>query len=161
VTHLLVASMFLPVCLTDSYTIVGVSIGPVATFLRDFRPTLEYYLSEQVSKTVGRNISFKLTGVSLNAEKDTIFELVESKSVDFVYSAPNMLGCLDSEFDIKFLATMRKKYTIKGEEFILNRRGHFFHPLIRIKFDCHGSQVRWRHYYKVRRPLLLLNTSLE
>ncbi len=111
-----------PACCAESYTIVGVSIGPVANFLRDFKPTFEFYLSEQVSRAIGRNISFTLTGVSLNAENDTIFDLVESKSVDFVYSTPNMLGCLESEFDIQLLATMRKRYMVNGQEYILNRR---------------------------------------
>ncbi len=120
-----VATLFLlfpSSCSAESYTIVGVSIGPVATFLRDFQPTFEFYLSEQVSKAVGRNVSFSLIGVSLNAENDTIFDLVESKRVDFVYSAPNMLGCLESEFDIQLLATMRKRYVVDGQEYILNRQ---------------------------------------
>ncbi len=122
---IMIAAMFLPFpssCTAESYTIVGVSIGPVAAFLRDFRPTFEFYLSEQVSKAVGRNVSFSLIGVSLNAENDTIFDLVESKRVDFVYSAPNMLGCLESEFDIQLLATMRKRYVVDGQEYILNRQ---------------------------------------
>jgi hypothetical protein len=124
---LIITALVLPYspCYAESYTIVGVSIGPVPTFLRDFKPTFEFYLSEQVSRTLGRNISFRLTGVSLNAEKDTIFDLVESKSVDFVYSAPNMLGCLESEFDIQLLATMRKRYLVDGQEYILNRRAQF------------------------------------
>ena len=105
---------------------MGVSIGPVATFIRDFKPTFEFYLSEQVSRALGRNISFRLIGVSLNvAEKDTIFDFVESKSLDFVYSAPNMLGCLESEFDFQLLATMRKRYMVDGQEYILNRQVQF------------------------------------
>ncbi len=124
-TFLILESLFLLSCHAESYTIVGVSIGPVATFIRDFKPTFELYLSEQVSFAVGRNITFRLIGVSLNAEKDTIFDLVESKSVDFVYSAPNMLGCLESEFDLQLLATMRKRYMINGAEYILNRQVQF------------------------------------
>jgi hypothetical protein len=118
----LFASHFWCACHSETYTIVGVSIGPVASFLKDFQPTFEFYLSEQVSRSLGRNISFKLTGVSLNAEKDTIFELVESNSVDFIYSAPYVLGCLESEFDLQLLATVRKRYVVNGLEYILNRR---------------------------------------
>jgi hypothetical protein len=112
-------------CYAETFTVVGVSIGPVANFIRDFKPTFEFYLSEQVSRALGRNVSFRLIGVSLNAEKDNIFDLVESKSVDFVYSAPNMLGCLESEFDIQLLATMRKRYMVDGQEYILNRQVQF------------------------------------
>jgi hypothetical protein len=137
-------------CCAESYTVVGVSIGPVATFIRDFKPTFEFYLSEQVSRALARNISFRLIGVSLNAEKDTIFDLVESKSVDFVYSAPNMLGCLESEFDIQLLATMRKKYIVDGQEYILNRQEQFdATTLTRLIglcwlqiWRCHPSKVR-------------------
>ena len=116
----LAGNLFCPSA-SESYVIVGVSIGPVSNFLRDFKPTFEVYLSDQVSKILGRNISFSLTGVSLNAESDTIFDLVESRRVDFVYSAPYIMGCLESEFDLQLLATIRKRYVVENQEYILNR----------------------------------------
>ena len=59
--------------------------------------------------------------VSINADKDTIFDMIEGSRVDFVYSAPYILGCLESEFEIQPLATVRKRYVIGGKEYILNR----------------------------------------
>ena len=108
-------------CASENYTIVGVSIGPPAGFVTDFKPTFESYLSQKVSQTLGREIFFNLKGVSINADKDTIFDMIESNRVDFVYSAPYILGCLESEFVIQPLATVRKRYNISGKEYILNR----------------------------------------
>ena len=74
-----------------------------------------------MSQTLGRQIFFNLKGVSVNADKDTIFDMIEGSRVDFVYSAPYILGCLESEFEIQPLATVRKRYVIGGKEYILNR----------------------------------------
>jgi hypothetical protein len=108
-------------CAAENYTIVGVSIGPPASFVSDFKNTFEYYLSQKVSKTLGRQIFFTVKGVSINADKDTIFDMIEKNGVDFVYSAPYILGCLESEFVIQPLVTVRKRYVISGKEYILNR----------------------------------------
>ena len=109
-------------CTSENYTIVGVSIGAPASFVSDFKPTFEYYLSQTVSQKLGRQIYFSVQGVSINADKNTIFDMIESNQVDFVYSAPYILGCLESEFVIQPLATLRKRYNISGKEYILNRR---------------------------------------
>ena len=117
----LIFILSLPFCASENYTIVGVSIGPPASSVSDFKPTFENYLSQQVSQTLGRQIFFNLKGVSVNADKDTIFDMIEGSRVDFVYSAPYILGCLESEFEIQPLATVRKRYVIGGKEYILNR----------------------------------------
>ncbi len=108
-------------CASENYTIMGVSIGPPASLVSDFKPTFEFYLSQKVSQIVGRQIFFNLKAVSINADKDTIFDLIESNRVDFVYSAPYILGCLESEFEIQPLVTVRKRYLVAGKEYILNR----------------------------------------
>ena len=103
------------------YTIVGLSIGPVSTFLSDFKPMFEGYLTQAVSAAINRTVGFKLQAVSLNAEKDSIFDIVESKRSDFIYSSPNVYACLESEFGIRPLATVRKKYKIRDRMYVLNR----------------------------------------
>jgi hypothetical protein len=115
----------MPLCAGENYTIVGVSIGPPSGFVSDFKPTFEFYLSQQVSKMLGRDIYFTIKGVSINADKDTIFDMIEGNRVDFVYSAPYILGCLESEFEVQPLATVRKRFMINGTEYILSRQLFF------------------------------------
>jgi hypothetical protein len=115
------SALCLQCCWAETYTIAGLAIGSTQIFLRDFKPTFENYLSEEVSQKMGRTISFKLIAVSINAEQNSIFDLVESRQVDFVYSFPNIFGCLESEFDISPLATVRKDVTVSGRKYNLNR----------------------------------------
>jgi hypothetical protein len=117
-------TMFLisvPKSIAESYRIAGVAIGPSQFFLRDFRPTFEDYLSAAVTEELRRPITFTLSAISINAVNDSIFDAVESERVDFVYSIPNIFGCLESEFDISPLATVRKKYILSEQLYVLNR----------------------------------------
>jgi hypothetical protein len=108
-------------CWAETYTIAGLAIGSTQIFLRDFKPTFESYLSEEVSQKMGRTVTFKLIAVSINADQNTIFDLVLSREVDFIYSFPNIFGCLESEFDVSPLATVRKDVIVSGKKYNLNR----------------------------------------
>lgn len=110
-----------PKAMAESYRIAGVAIGPPQIFLRDFRPTFEDYLSAAVTDELRRPISFSLSAISINAANDSIFDMVEYQRIDFVYSIPNIFGCLESEFNIVPLATVRKQYTLSEQQYILNR----------------------------------------
>ena len=127
----------------ENYTIVGVSIGPPASFVLDFRPTFEFYLSQKVSQTLGRQISFNLKGVSINEKDNTIFDMIESNRVDFVYSAPYILGCLESEFEVQPLATVRKRYVVSGKEYILNRHKLQYLCFVQSHVDLTLAVVRY------------------
>jgi hypothetical protein len=124
----------LPKAIAESYRITGVAIGPPQIFLRDFRPTFEDYLSEAVTEELRRPITFSLSAISINAANDSIFDMVESESADFVYSIPNIFGCLESEFNISPLVTIRKKYTLSEQQYVLNRSKLYKWPSILLRY---------------------------
>ncbi len=127
----------------ENYVIMAVSIGPPDLLVADFKPTLQYYLTQQVSLALGRPVSFELKAVSLNANVDTIFDIMEAKKADFVYSAPYVMECLESEFDLQLLVTLRKKYTIAGKNYILNRSVAYIHNFRIITNSYFFSSYRY------------------
>ena len=107
----------------ETYGIMAVAIGNATTFRNEHSSLFENYLSEQVSQALGRSIRFDLTGVGLNDASNTLFDRVQSGAVHFVYAFPNIHACLESEFGLSALATVRKKYTLQGQDYFLNRYG--------------------------------------
>jgi hypothetical protein len=105
----------------EHYVVMAVTSGSPDAFISSFKPTLQFYLTQQVSLELGRPVSFELRAVSINADQNSIFDYVESKTVDFVFASPYLMGCLESEFDIQILVTLRRKYIVSGKAVVINR----------------------------------------
>jgi ABC-type amino acid transport substrate-binding protein len=76
-----------------------------------------------LNKEVGSKFSPQIRFVLRPVDSVSIFTAVESGLVDFVFPITQVFSCIDSEFGLMPLALIRRSYTIKGQNYVLNRYG--------------------------------------
>ena len=76
-----------------------------ADWLDNWRPTFETYLSSEVSRSMGENVTFEL----LKADGSLpIRDIVSNEVFDFYFTAPQIVACLEAQFSVQPLLTIRK-----------------------------------------------------
>jgi hypothetical protein len=97
------------------YKIHGMTPYPPHLFSKWFKDVFVDYLNREVGSRTSPAITFELSSESF----ETIFESAEKGNFDFVFTFPNMAGCLEAEFNAIPLVTLRNLR--QGHE--LNRYG--------------------------------------
>lgn len=85
------------------YRIHGMTPYPPVLFQRWFKSTFVDYLNREVGNKTSPRITFETNSESF----DTVFESAEKGKFDFVFTFPNMAGCLEAEFHAVPLVTLR------------------------------------------------------
>jgi hypothetical protein len=87
-------------------------IAKSADWLDNWRPTFEAYLSSEVSRSMGENVTFQL----LKADGSIPFrDIVSNEVYDFYFTAPQNVACLEAQFSVHPLLTIRKYLPGGGE----------------------------------------------
>jgi hypothetical protein len=83
-----------------------------ADWLENWRPTFETYLSSEVSRSMGEVVSFKLVKADGSIP---IRDIVSNEVFDFYFTAPQFVACLEAQFSVQPLLTIRKYLPGGGE----------------------------------------------
>ena len=102
-----------------TYVIAGMTTGDGSTWPARYKPTFETYLNSEVGTKFTPPINFVLKAV----DSVDIFTLAGSGMADFVYPTSGIFSCLDSEFGLMPLATIRRSYVIDDQQYLLNKYG--------------------------------------
>lgn len=89
-----------------TYRIHGLMTYPEELFRKKFSATFDEYLNAEVAPLFshgGEHIRFEMGGQDFG----TIFDSAEMEDFDFIFTFPNMAGCLEAEFGASPLLTMR------------------------------------------------------
>ncbi|GAB5364379.1 hypothetical protein AAMO2058_000965100 [Amorphochlora amoebiformis] len=87
----------------EVWKIGGLAIRGPTDFHARFSPTFSTYLTETVGPQFNPPIRFE----SIALDFSSTFTQVEQASVDFIYTNPSAFSCLESEFDVSAIVTLR------------------------------------------------------
>mmetsp|Transcript_51963 Transcript_51963/g.108521 ORF Transcript_51963/g.108521 Transcript_51963/m.108521 type:complete len:1378 (-) Transcript_51963:103-4236(-) len=96
--------IFEPAYTKDQYTIGGLAITGSVRLFQQWNSTFSTYLTLALRQNPKfANITFKLVSLDFYST----FTMVEQNAIDFVYTNPSIYSCLESEFQLTSLATLR------------------------------------------------------
>ena len=81
----------------------GLAIRGAADFISRFGPTFSDFLTNEVGPCFDPPLTFEAVPLNFSST----FTLVENKGVDFIYTNPSAFSCLDSEFRVSAILTLR------------------------------------------------------
>ncbi|GAB5363215.1 hypothetical protein AAMO2058_000864500 [Amorphochlora amoebiformis] len=87
----------------QNWKIGGLAIRGGKEFIEHFKPTFVDFLTERVSPLFSHPITFEIIPYNFSS----IYTAVENKEVDFIFINPSIFSCMETEYGIAAILTIR------------------------------------------------------